>query len=280
MSALALIDEWPVTSPAVAVLVDGEIVDDRGATSLPLPWASVTKLVTSLAALLAVAGGHLDLATCAGPAGSTVAHLLAHTSGLDAEQNRARVAPGVRRIYSNAGYEELARVVAASVGMRFDDWVGERILEPLGLTRTVLSGSPASGISGPLGDLVGLVEELQRPSLLPTEMAAAQRSVAFPGLSGVLPGFGEQQANDWGLGPEIRAHKRPHWTGAANSPATFGHFGAAGGFVWIDPLRRVACACLTGTPFGPWAVSAWPVLSDAVLLEHGRAIPGPVTDPP
>ena len=279
MSVLALIDDWPVASPVVAVLVDGEIVDDRGPTSLILPWASVTKLVTSLAALLAVAEGHLDLATPAGPDGSTVAHLLAHASGLDAERDRARVAPGVRRIYSNAGYEELARVVAARVGMGFERWVRERILEPLGMTDTVLAGSPGSGISGPLGDLVGLVEELQRPTLLPPELATAQRSVAFPGIAGVLPGFGRHDANDWGLGPEIRAHKRPHWTGASNSPATLGHFGAAGGFVWIDPLRRVACACLTGTPFGPWAATAWPVLSDAVVLEHGREVPGPVTDP-
>ncbi|GAC1534926.1 MAG: serine hydrolase domain-containing protein [Acidimicrobiales bacterium] len=279
MSALALIDAWPVASPAVAVLVDGEIVDDRGPTSLPLPWASVTKLVTSLAAFLAIAEGHLELATPAGPPGSTVAHLLAHASGLDAQHDRVRVAPGVRRIYSNAGYEVLARVVAASVGLRFDHWVCERILEPLGLTDTVVSGSAASGIRGPLGDLVGLVEELQRPSLLPPGLAAAQRSIAFAGLGGVLPGFGEQPTNDWGLGPEIRAHKSPHWTGTTNSPATFGHFGAAGGFVWIDPINRVACACLTGTPFGPWAASAWPALSDAIVVEHGRAVPGPVTDP-
>ena len=53
--------------------------------------------------------------------------------------------------------------------------------------------------------------------------------VAFPGLRGVLPGFGLQDPNDWGLGLEIRGRKAPHWTGARNSPRDrSGTSGAAG----------------------------------------------------
>jgi CubicO group peptidase (beta-lactamase class C family) len=89
--------------------------------------------------------------------------------------------------------------------------------------------------------------------------------VAFPGLVGVLPGFGRQDPNDWGLGPELRDHKSPHWTGSHNSPRTFGHFGQAGGFLWVDPEAGLACACLTDRPFGPWAAEAWPALADDVL---------------
>ena len=58
----------------------------------------------------------------------------------------------------------------------------------------------------------------------------------FPDLGGVLPGVGRFQPNDWGLGVELKDAKDPHWTGTRNSPGTFGHFGGAGGFLWVDPL--------------------------------------------
>ena len=50
------------------------------------------------------------------------------------------------------------------------------------------------------------------------ETHAEATTVQFPGLDGVLPGFGVQRPNDWGLGFEIRDDKSPHWTGLANSP--------------------------------------------------------------
>jgi CubicO group peptidase (beta-lactamase class C family) len=89
--------------------------------------------------------------------------------------------------------------------------------------------------------------------------------VQFPGLRGVLPGFGSQDPNDWGLGFEIRAQKQPHWTGATNSPRTFGHFGQSGTMFWIDPVARVGLVALTDRDFDTWAADAWPALSDAVL---------------
>jgi CubicO group peptidase (beta-lactamase class C family) len=85
----------------------------------------------------------------------------------------------------------------------------------------------------------------------------------------VLPGFGRQQHNDWGLGFEIRDAKAPHWTGTGNSPATYGHFGRSGTFLWVDPAARLACVVLTDREFDDWAKQAWPALSDAVLAEHG-----------
>ena len=70
---------------------------------------------------------------------------------------------------------------------------------------------------------------------------------------------------DYGL--ELRDAKSPHWTGARNSPRTFGHFGRSGTFLWVDPEPGVALACLTDLTFGEWAVEAWPALSDAVVAE-------------
>jgi CubicO group peptidase (beta-lactamase class C family) len=91
--------------------------------------------------------------------------------------------------------------------------------------------------------------------------------VQFPGLVGVLPGFGRQEPNDWGLGFELRDAKSPHWTGSRNSPATFGHFGRSGTFLWVDPDAGLALACLTDLAFGDWASDAWPRLADDVLAE-------------
>ena len=70
---------------------------------------------------------------------------------------------------------------------------------------------------------------------------------------------------------EISGDKSPHWTGRANSPATYGHFGGAGTMMWVDPTARVGVVALTDRPFDEWAPEAlrrWPELSDAVLAEH------------
>ena len=50
--------------------------------------------------------------------------------------------PGARRIYSNAGFEELAEHVAqAAAEMPFGDYLRAAVLEPLGMTRSELRGS-------------------------------------------------------------------------------------------------------------------------------------------
>jgi CubicO group peptidase (beta-lactamase class C family) len=87
----------------------------------------------------------------------------------------------------------------------------------------------------------------------------------------VLPDFGRFDPLDWGLGVELKGTKAPHWSGSSTSPATFGHFGGSGTFLWVDPDRGLACACLTERPFGDWAKEAWPRLSDAILAELDRA---------
>jgi CubicO group peptidase (beta-lactamase class C family) len=90
----------------------------------------------------------------------------------------------------------------------------------------------------------------------------------FPDLAGILPDVGRFDPNPWGLTFEIRGGKRPHWTGDRNSPATFGHFGGSGGFVWVDPEAELATAGLTDRDFGPWALECWPAFSDAVLERY------------
>ena len=121
---------------------------------------------------------------------------------------------------------------------------------------------------------MNLAVELASPSLVDEELLAEATTVAFPGLSGVLPGFGRQEHNDWGLGFEIRDSKAPHWTGSRNSPRTFGHFGQSGSFLWVDPDAGLACVGLADRDFGDWATQAWPKLADD-LLAAARGIVSP-----
>ena len=259
-------NSWPVQTAAVAV-VDAKGVRDRHGPDTALPWASVTKLLTALTVLVAVDKGDVLLDEPAGPEGATVRHLLAHTSGVAFDEPSILTAPGRKRIYSNRGFELLAEFVLTRTGGTFGELMTESVLRPLGMGGTRLAGSPAAGAVGPLSDLALLGQELLDPSLVPDLMPAAT-TVQYPGVSGVLPGFGRQDPNDWGLGFELRDGKSPHWTGARNSPRTFGHFGRTGTFLWVDPAAGLALACLTDRDFDTWAAEAWPVLSDAVLAEY------------
>lgn len=268
MSALAQVDGWPVGAAAVAVLGPaGEIVDARGDRQRGFEWASLTKVVTAMACWVAVEEGTLAWDTPAGPAGSTVAHLLAHASGLAPDADTELASPGARRLYSNRGFEVVAETLAVAAGMPADDYVRDGVLGPLGMVGASPVAGP-TGMGGSLDDLVRLAGALVVPTLVSAATHRRATSVAFPGLDGILPGFGRQSPNDWGLGVEIRGTKSPHWTAAESSPRTFGHFGQQGGFVWIDPDAGLACCCLTDRPFGRWAIDAWPALASAVLATH------------
>jgi CubicO group peptidase (beta-lactamase class C family) len=260
---LDLVASWPVVA-AVAV-VDDDGVETVGPADEPFAWASVTKLLAALAVLVAVEEGIVTLDDPAGPEGATLRHLVAHASGLEPDGDRVLAPPATRRIYSNRGIEVALDHVAAAAGMSWTAYLREGVLDPLGLTGTVVVGSPASGATGPLRDLIRLVTELRHPTVVAATTLAGATTAAWPGLPGVLPGFGHQAANDWGLGIEVRTTKHPHWTGTTNSPATFGHFGRSGSFLWVDPVAATSCVGLADTPFGPWATRAWPELADAVV---------------
>ena len=258
---------WPVPTAAGAVVVAGEVVESAGPTGWQTDIASVTKPLVALATLVAVEEGVLDLEAPAGPAGATIRHLLAHASGLPFDGREPLVPPGRRRIYSNTGFEVLGEQLASGAAMAPADYLTEAVLVPLGLRGTELRGSVAKDARSTVDDLAVFAAELLAPTLVAPATLADATSEQFPGLSGVLPGFGTQRPNDWGLGFEIRSGKSPHWTGSANSGGTYGHFGQSGTFLWVDPQAELALVALTDRDFGDWAYSRWPALSDGVLRE-------------
>jgi CubicO group peptidase (beta-lactamase class C family) len=275
--AVELAQQWPVDAIAAASLIDDEVTI-VGSRDKQFPLASLTKLTTALAVLIAVEEGTVDLdddiaalVDQPGLAPLRICELLSHSSGLSPDMPPRRLAlEGQRRIYSNAGYELAAEAVARRSGIPFATYLHDAVFAPLAMQSSALVGSPASGVTSSIDDLVLLLQELRVPRLISTTTHQRMVTPHHRAITGVVPGFGRQAANLWGLGPEVRGHKSPHWTGSLNSPATYGHFGRTGGFIWWDPVAQRGLIALTNRNFGDWATIEWPRLADAVLTESSR----------
>lgn len=286
LPALAQFD-FPVAMIASELTVDGRVrtLVEAGQIDEVFPFASVTKPIVAWSALVAVERGLLDLDAPAGAGtahnavgagaahsaagamlpGATVRHLLAHASGIAFDSDAVLAAPGTRRIYSNRGIEILGERLQEATATPLERWVETTVLEPLGMSSVLVPGSPAHSGEGTARDLAVFAGELAAPRLISASLAAEATSVVFPGLDGVLPGYGRQAPNDFGLGVEVRGHKHPHWTGRAGSPATFGHFGQSGSFIWVDPEARRQAVFLGERRFAAVHKDAWPDLCDQIL---------------
>jgi CubicO group peptidase (beta-lactamase class C family) len=274
--------DWPVGRAGVAVVSPSgtETAFLGGVTgSDEFEVASVTKLMTSLAALAAVSSGRLDLdqpvpeaVRAGGGEDVTVRHLLAHAGGFPFEPPGRPRPPNQRRIYSNVGFRLLADAVADAAGVSFATWLSSSVLDPLGMSATRLvhrrgiDGDPAAGAASTLDDLVRLARCLldRGAPVVGPELFGEATSVQFPGLAGLVPGVGRFDPCDWGLGFELHDGKRPHWMGDRRAASAFGHFGATGCFLWVDPDAGLAAAAVTDRDFddGKWAMATWPAWSD------------------
>jgi len=271
--ALAQVMQWPVENASAAVVTSAGAIATIGDTQRSYKLASVTKPLAALAILVACEEEALSLDMPADASllpGATVEHLLSHASGVAPDGRLRLSSPGVSRVYSNTGFDLLGELLTEHTGIAFNDYFDAAIAQPLGLRSTTIAGSPARSGRSTVTDLTLVMTELLAPRRLldPSTLAEATR-VHFPGLRGVLPGFGVQQNNDWGLGFEIKDSKSPHWTATANSPMTYGHFGQSGTMLWIDPQAQVGLVALADRPFGEWAAQAWPHLGDDILAAFG-----------
>jgi CubicO group peptidase (beta-lactamase class C family) len=274
--------DWPVGRGGAAVVSPSAVETAflGGATGGDeFEVASVTKLMTSLAALAAVSSGRIGLddpvlQAADRPETITLRHLLAHAGGYPFEPPGRPRPPEQRRIYSNVGFRLLAEAVADAAGTTFPSWLSTSVLDPLEMTATRLvhrngtDEDPAAGAASTLDDLVrlaGCLLERGAPVIGP-DLFAEATTVQFPGLAGLVPGVGRFDPCDWGLGFELHDGKRPHWMGDRRSPAAFGHFGATGCFLWVDPDAGLAAAAVTDRSFddGKWAMATWPAWSDGL----------------
>lgn len=274
MGALHLVTEWPVDHVAAAI-VTADGTETIGDTERVYRLASLSKPMAAWALMIAVEEGVLDLDRPLRHAdvaeGVTLRHLLAHASGLPFDGDTPVSEPGRRRIYSNTGIERAADELAAEAGMPFDQYLAEAVWHPLGMASAFLRGSPAHAVHASCDDTARFVGEMLEPRLLSEDTYRAVISPQFPDLAGIVPGVGRFDPCPWGLGVELRGDKAPHWTGRANSPATFGHFGGAGTMMWVDPAIATGVVALTDRPFDEWpeeALQRWSQFSDAVVIER------------
>jgi CubicO group peptidase (beta-lactamase class C family) len=227
----------------------------------------VSKVITAWAVLVACEEGTLSLSDAIGQDDCTVRHLLAHAGGYAFEGDAPIGKPGARRVYSNTGYELLATHLAERSEMPFWEYVDGAVFSPLGIVASQQEGSSAKDARLDIVNLSLFVAEMRRPRLLARDTFVDAVTAQFPELDGIVPGIGRFDPCPWGLGPEIRGGKHPHWTSPHNSAVTYGHFGGSGTFVWVDPIADIACAVVGDRDFDSWALTHWPEFSSAVLSE-------------
>lgn len=266
MNALEKIQDWPVNAAAAALLDNGEI-STTGDTTKVFELASVTKLLVAYGILLAVEEGALELDDPLGPEGATVRHLLSHASGVGFASREAEKGVAERRIYSSAGFEILAEALAEETGISFPDYLRQGLFTPLGMEDTELWGSAGHEARSTVADLAKFAAELLDPRLLHPQTLAEAFQVQFPELNGVVPGYGMQKPNPWGLGFEIRGEKDPHWTAPSMPADVVGHFGQSGTYLWVAPGTGRAMVVLTDEPFGAWAKPLWARTNEAIWAE-------------
>jgi beta-lactamase class C len=215
-------------------------------------------------------------------------------------------APLERVQYSNPGYGLLASVVERQTGQPFAEALAWLVLDPLGIegylgaeqprrpavvegVRSPHRGSPLEPYNSPFWRSLGLpwgglVTTLEGalalvqafagtpPGLLqPATLAEARRNQAVDPISGrtLSGGPGRPlwwQECPWGLGPELRDAKSPHWAPAEADPASYGHAGASGCIAWHDPVADLSwCIVGTRTADGGWLVRRAPTIGGALL---------------
>lgn len=240
-----------------------------GELQTPFRLASVTKTVVAWAIATRVDAGVVSFDDVVGPEGATVRHLLAHASGLDFNSDRVVATPGERRIYSNRGIEVVADYVARACGCTVAQLVSRFVCEPLGMSSWVLDGSPAYAGVATVADMACFAREVMRPSLLSEDTGRQMLTVQFSDLDGILPGYGKQSPNPWGLGFEIRGRKSPHWTADGASPHVGGHFGQSGSFLWVDRELELAAVFAGERDFSDVHKKIWPLVNEQILATWG-----------
>jgi serine-type D-Ala-D-Ala carboxypeptidase len=206
----------------------------------------------------------------------TVRHLLTHTSGLpnrsevdplDAGRNGLEREPGTLMAYSNVAYDLLGELVQRVIGQSFSEFTRQNIFEPLemkdstfihkgNVRKQCISRRPGTIFDWP-DEVEGTISAsstlwttafdmgillqtfLNKGSygnihlLSPATVAAMTRN-QVPGIPREIVGgiMNQPQGFGWFMLDEIRFPNTP----CLLSPQSYGHAGASGAFVWVDPL--------------------------------------------
>lgn len=209
-------------------------------------------------------------------------------------------APHTRVTYSNVAYALLAVIVERVTRENFSDALTKRVLEPLGIEaylgaepprapmaladiRSEHAGTPLEpfnsrfwrSLAFPFGGLVtnaegalALVRAFQNipENFLRRKTRGEAISDQTEGLGGGYGGPFVYAHCPWGLGPDLRGEKKPHWTPPNASAQCFGHAGASGCVAWCEPTKNSAWAILgTRTADNGWLLRGTPQLGEIFL---------------
>ena len=198
--AAALVRDGEVVWSGAVGTLDGRSGGEPAGTGTQYRIGSITKTFVAVEVMRLRDEGRLDLSDTVVAllpevegsdfAGVTVAQLLSHSSGLQAETSgpwwertagddwaallasrpALRFRPGARFHYSNVGYAVLGEVVARLRGVPWHDAVRTSLLEPLGMTRTTTRphapAAPGWGVH-PLADLLHVEPEHDAGAMAP-----------------------------------------------------------------------------------------------------------------
>jgi beta-lactamase class C len=213
-------------------------------------------------------------------------------------QTALETPPGARVAYSEVGYILLAVVVERLTGQGFGAALNALVFEPLACEAYLGDEPPRSpthiaGVSWYHGTPLesyntAFHRALANPSdsMLATADGTFKLVRAFLGwpadflraetlteatrnqvgdLAGGIVGWVEWLHCPWGLGPEVRGTKMPHYTPAAAGSDSFGHVGASGCITWVVPSDGIAWTIHGTRHIGTWLMELCPVIGAAIL---------------
>ncbi len=202
--------------------------------------------------------------------------------------------------YSNLGYGILGIILERMTGRTFGDAIRELVLQPLGVAgvfgdpgptnvatiadvRGVHRGTdlepfnstfwrslalPWGGLcTNAVGALALIDAFLPHSSFLSPSTIQLATTNSTANLSGGFMHPLLWQPCPWGLGPELRGSKQPHWLAPCWPAHSFGHSGASGMLVWADAENMFRIVILgTRVADGGWLLRHAPRMSE--LLWH------------
>jgi CubicO group peptidase (beta-lactamase class C family) len=224
-------------------------------------------------------------------------------------------APGVAYEYSNYGFAILGLIVSRASGMPYNEYVGAKILRPLGMTSTTMEPDRvpagrlalgyrwederwkpephlADGAFGPMGGMLTSVNDLSRyvgallaawpprdgPETGPVRRASLremQQVARFSGASTVRDGAGAIQLNAGGYGYGLRISQTCAFRHVVAHSGGLPGFGSQ--MVWLPEhgVGMIVFGNVTYTPWGRVVPSALDVLAKTGGLQPRAVQPSP-----
>jgi len=274
----------PITATAVMILVERGLVALDDPIRLYAPEFSdsgkgrvrIRHLLTHTSGLPDMLGENRSLREAQAPLARFVERIC---------QTPLNFAPGTDISYQSMGVAMLGEVVRAVSGKQLPEFLQSELFEPLGMLSTALGateqqlpriaevniresdqdaewgwnssywrhfGAPWGGLLSTVGDVTRFCRmfmaggELDGARILSAATVAAMTRDHTSRMPNIPESVKLGQA--WGLGWRLYSTHGWAYCGDLLSPGAYGHGGATGTVMWVDPKQDLACVLLTTQP--------------------------------